>query len=458
MIEKIAHKIFKFFGSLKLAVIIILALGVISAVGTVYESRYDADTAQKLVFHSPYMYITLFMLIVNLTFSAAERWPWKSKHTAFLLAHLGIIVMIVGSYVTRVAGIDGSMAFGIGEGNRMVSVKESEVTIYQTPNGELYDKLFVGEIDFLTMNLKDKPHKISVNEGEFIFKDFYPFALRETKYVESTEKFSGPALRFQLQNSNVSVSEWVIDQGKGTGGTYSLGPAQIIITTVPYEPSGKNEIVIRRLESPNQFEYTVYSQNKETKTLKGTMSAGDSLALPWMGFTLRALKYIPYAKIITDFKPSEKPNDATTPAVLVEFKGKENWIGLNTIGKFFTDTFGYVVAYGNKRLDIGFDITLNKFNVGRYPGTGMAMSYESEVSIPDENEPVVISMNNPMKRKGFTFYQASFQEDEMGRPNLSILSVNRDPGRWIKYLGSIILVSGIIHLFHIRNQYFKPRV
>jgi len=57
-------------------------------------------------------------------------------------------------------------------------------------------------------------------------------------------------------------------------------------------------------------------------------------------------------------------------------------------------------------------------------------------------------MNEPLKFGGYTFYQASYNQDERtGEPTATVLSVNYDPGRWIKYLGSLILSVGIIWLF-----------
>ena len=78
------------------------------------------------------------------------------------------------------------------------------------------------------------------------------------------------------------------------------------------------------------------------------------------------------------------------------------------------------------------------------------MSYESDVSVEGLGK-VNISMNEPMKHAGYTFYQSSFQEDDMGRPTASILSVNKDPGRWIKYFGSALIVLGIVMLFYFRK-------
>jgi cytochrome c biogenesis protein ResB len=64
-------------------------------------------------------------------------------------------------------------------------------------------------------------------------------------------------------------------------------------------------------------------------------------------------------------------------------------------------------------------------------------------------------MNEPLKHNGFTFYQASFQENQTGEATTSILSVNKDPGRWIKYLGSFLIVLGTIVMFYFKHYRLK---
>ena len=91
----------------------------------------------------------------------------------------------------------------------------------------------------------------------------------------------------------------------------------------------------------------------------------------------------------------------------------------------------------------------------RYQGTMRAASYESDVQVKQNGvsgEKTTISMNEPLKYNGFTFYQSSFQQDDFGRPTMSILSVNRDPGRPWKYLGSLLIVLGAIHLFYFKRR------
>ena len=114
----------------------------------------------------------------------------------------------------------------------------------------------------------------------------------------------------------------------------------------------------------------------------------------------------------------------------------------------------YTLSMGLQETALPFEIELLDFERTVHPGTSVPRSYQSRVRLTDgdANWETIISMNEPLYHNGFTFYQSSFQEDEMGRPTMSILSVNRDPGRFWKYLGSLLIVFGIIHLFYFKGR------
>ena len=57
---------FKFFASLRLAVFLIILLGIAFAVGTFIESYHGADAAQALVYRTPWMSFLLVLLTFNL--------------------------------------------------------------------------------------------------------------------------------------------------------------------------------------------------------------------------------------------------------------------------------------------------------------------------------------------------------------------------------------------------------
>ncbi len=115
------------------------------------------------------------------------------------------------------------------------------------------------------------------------------------------------------------------------------------------------------------------------------------------------------------------------------------------------------VQFAKRRMTLPFQLHLEKFTMGTDPGTTKAATYESQVSVKDpmggEGKKALISMNEPLVYGGYTFYQASYQMEE-GRPPVSIFSVNYDPGRPVKYAGSLIMVFGIIIMFWWNPHYF----
>ena len=97
------------FASLKLAIFTMICLALLVAIGTVVESRYDADFAREQVYHRWWMFFLLILLAINLTAVMIHRWPWRPRHLGFLLAHLGILTLLAGSLWTYLWGIDGSL-------------------------------------------------------------------------------------------------------------------------------------------------------------------------------------------------------------------------------------------------------------------------------------------------------------------------------------------------------------
>jgi hypothetical protein len=103
------NTIFEFFSSLKLAVVLLAVLIAGAIVGTLYESSFDAKVARTYVYGAPWFNAWLVLLGANLTASAFSRWPWKKYHTAFLITHLGIITLLIGSLIGRIFGVEGTI-------------------------------------------------------------------------------------------------------------------------------------------------------------------------------------------------------------------------------------------------------------------------------------------------------------------------------------------------------------
>src|SRR5437867_13139277 len=116
------NPVFEFFASLKLAVVLLAVIIVAAIAGTLYESSFDAKVSRAYVYGAPWFNLWLVLLGANLAVSALSRWPWRKHHLAFLITHLGIITLLIGSLIGRIFGIEGTMTLFKGEGptNRLL--------------------------------------------------------------------------------------------------------------------------------------------------------------------------------------------------------------------------------------------------------------------------------------------------------------------------------------------------
>jgi len=444
-------KIIKPLASLKLAVFIIIAIGVITALGTFVEAKYDAYAAKKLVYETFWMDGVMILLIINLTAVMVDRWPWRVRHLPFLAAHIGIILLLLGGLLTSEFGLDGMMRVGIMDKAQHVTLPDTDLVMWATFDGDRYTKVFEKPVDFFTRPPeKNNPFVIPTNTGEDLkILDYVKYAVPMRKVVESQDQRAGEGLRFQLKNANVNAVEWLIRKNENDVARKKLGLAQISFGEKPEKGRFENEIFLKA-NSKGQIEYTIFHKDSHKPFAQGVATEGSAIPTGWMGMDFKLLRYLPRAKEEWDLQIKEAPTPLTTSALRVQFRGQEHWLLQNDILKFFTDNGAYLLAYQNRKIDLGFPIFLQDFKVTHYKGTMKAMEYESVVSTPDiQNH--LISMNEPMKTRGFTFYQASFESDETGRPVASVLSVNQDPGRWLKYLGSLVMSIGIILLFWFKK-------
>ncbi len=446
-------RILKSLASLKLAVSIILSLATIVGVGTFVESNYsDANTAKKLVYDTVWMYSIMGLLAINLIAVMVDRWPWRPRHASFVLAHIGILFLLAGSVLTLRYGIDGSMLINIKDSARNVTLPETELIVYTSFDGSDYRKIFSSDVDFFSSPPRtEKPIRIPIDEGELVVDDFYKYAAANRLVVASQETGRGAGVRFQLTNGRANSIEWLVQRRPGENAQQDFGPARVVLGEIPLISNGRNEIYVKPVND-EEIEYALFHKETIDAFKKGRLKEGESLQTGWMGLEFRVLRYLPKAEEKWQIEKKERAiQGLTTSALKVTFQNRERWVLLNDVTKFFTPKAVYLFAYANKRQELPFSVFLKEFKVERYEGSSKAKEYSSLVTV-DGGDEILISMNEPMKHAGLTFYQASFQDGPNGQPTATVLSVNYDPGRWLKYLGSLIMSLGIIMLFYFKQK------
>jgi hypothetical protein len=228
-----------------------------------------------------------------------------------------------------------------------------------------------------------------------------------------------------------------------------------VIENSPYRVFSKNLFE----KSPHLFLFTNGAAffDKTTEKWDTKSFENKSIELPWMGFKISQIKtsYLEHPKKIpTSVKPIHENGQTVfgaKKALSVEVDGKNFWLTNEKPLGLLIEGKKVQIEMVQKEITLPYQLNLVKFKMDTDPGTNNPASYESFVSLFDgkETQNHHIFMNNPLKYSAFTFYQASYFKTDQGFG--SILSVNYDPGRWLKYLGSLLLVLGSFWHFILRR-------
>jgi len=177
-------------------------------------------------------------------------------------------------------------------------------------------------------------------------------------------------------------------------------------------------------------------------------------------------RFLPKAHRDDIFLPVELPPGETTgpeAAALVEISigttTQQFWLERNNVRSGIrtipSDQGDFLLLFVYDRLPLDFDLKLIDFQRGLNPGRMGNASFASEVQLIDKPRGVdkthVISMNNPLEYDRFRFYQSGFDRLPGGK-EASTLTVSCDPGRGLKYLGSIMICVGILLMFVTRTS------
>jgi hypothetical protein len=185
---------------------------------------------------------------------------------------------------------------------------------------------------------------------------------------------------------------------------------------------------------------------------------GEPVDTPWPGMRFTVLRRFDNARVAETLEIPKELNKARTPAVLLTVNrsgaSDEVWMRKSQSRTLTLGGTGYELAYADRTMPLGFDVKLNKFTLGYYPGGRRPRSFESQITITDatsgQSVNRLISMNNPTSYGGFTFYQSSYQMS--GERAMSVLSVSRDPGTPVVFTGYIGLLVGMLWVLVVRMR------
>ena len=464
------NPVFQFLASLRLAVSLLSVLIVMSIVGTLAESKFDADTARTWIYEAPWFHLWLLFLGANLTCSALMRWPWRKYHTGFLLTHLGIIIVMVGAVVGQIWGIEGTMTlFKQSAPDNQLVLQKRQITI-RDPDAQRAVMIQLGR------------QPLRVREGRALDLWTTPGGWKLQAVADSprlvadfrpTPAPSGaPAVLIRLHTKamNQTVEQWLL-AGDQDHARLDLGLITVDLaradTAPPATGAANRAIITAQPGGTLQLELFAAGQRVSTAPL----AAGQAVVTVWNDWTIEAREILPSAQAGFHFEPLPKgapipPGRALLDGIKVRAtnggRTLEQWVGAGWRVSLPTGTFPVEIAYGWEVARLPFGLVLDNFTVERNEGTDEPASFRSDLSmvLPDgkTDQTGSCSMNQPANYPqalwrsltGLTYKisQASWNPNDLTQSSVQIL---RDPGWFFKWTGSLILCAGLVTMFIFRR-------
>jgi len=441
-------QLFSLLGSMKSMVVFMLIFAFSIGWATIVENDYGTMTAKADIYNARWFEVLLFLLAVNLTINIFKYKMYTVKKAPIFIFHIAFLIILLGSAITRYIGFEGTMH--IREGRSADTMLSSKT--YFTVGVESHDKdKAVSKPVYMSKKIHNSlslSESIDGKEVSVSLIEYIPDAM-EVIVKDSTKK--------------AMVEMMVTGTGKGEPIILADGEYYDSGTFVLDFNSGKTfdkKVISIFVKDDKLFmkHTTSLSFLKMDTNKKGILEVNDKepltsrtlFSMQGGGFVLR--KFYPHAKkdIISDpnASPMRPGYDAMRFEVSLGDKSKEMLIygqeGLKA-KKYYTNIDGTKVwlSYGAKVLHLPFSIYLKDFQLDRYPGSMSPSSYASEVVLLDKekgiDEPFRIYMNHVLEHRGYRFFQASYDMDEMG----TVLSVNHDPGTLPSYIGYFLLAVGM---------------
>jgi hypothetical protein len=337
-----------------------------------------------------------------------------------------------------------SLAFPALPGTREIPVPESfDCAQDAVPSG-------AGCAEEQEVEIPGTPYRIT-------FKDYFPdFEMDERGLGSRSASPNNPAVAFTLSGPE-GVDPYMLfafhPEFSSVHGWQFRIPAQVRYTFegTPSLPADS----IALLQAPAGTLVAIFVDAAGARTVIEPLVLGTRYTHPSLGYQVEPVAHYPRAMITRQF--TNEGNEVKAEALhLVAREGDERaeaWVRPRETAQLRLGKEPLLVEYGPARRELPVTVKLLDFRKIDYPGLQMAAGFESDVEVADPKRGLIlmrrISMNNPLRYRGFSFYQSSYVP---GSPEVTILSVRSDPGTPLVYAGFLTVIVGVVAMFILRAK------
>jgi hypothetical protein len=301
------------------------------------------------------------LLLVNLLAAHLVRFKVTWKRSGILLIHAGLVVLMLGEFITGLCAVEARMTIAEGQTmNYVTDNRAAELAIIDTSN----------------------PHDDKV-------------VVIPSSILRAGGRIQDERLPFDVQVNQYMVNSELLD----------LRDKQAAMENPANAGDGLQTVAVERPE------------------VSGT---ADEIDLP--------------AAYVTFFeKGKDRPLGTYLLSLLLSLSNQP----LQTVP--LPDGKQYDVGFRFKRIYKPYSLQLLEFRYDRYPGTDIPKNFSSLVRVVDpernEDRQALIRMNEPLRHREETYYQADFDKKT---EKTTVLQVVDNPGWRLPYIACTMVVVGLL--------------
>ncbi|MFV0541782.1 MAG: cytochrome c biogenesis protein CcsA [Aestuariibaculum sp.] len=459
------NKLAKILFSTRLMAILFVAFAAAMAIGTFLDAGQETSPtpySRNLIYNTWWFELIMLLFFVNFVGNIVRYKLYKKEKWATLTLHLSFVFILLGAFVTRYIGFEGSIAIREGATENKFLSRDTYVTVYidgdYEINGVPQRLPLERKVDF-SPRLKKNTFKINTKYNQ------QPVTIE-------LEKFIGGAEEDIIPNENGEEYLKMVEAGGAGPHNHFLKVGQVqsihnVLFALNNPTKGAVNITYKdgglTIQSPFEGEYLTMA----------TMAKGTLVKDSIQPLVLRSRYVIgnmqmvfpkPIVKGVFDVvqKAEILKNSEDGAIFKVTTGGETQRVGVlggqgmnNAFKQVKIGGLDFAFKYGSKVLELPFSIKLNDFEAERYPGTEKGFSaFSSQVTVQDEQEgsfDYKIYMNHILNHRGYRFFQSGFDPDEKG----TILTVNHDYwGALFTYIGYFLLYFGLLAILFVKGSRF----
>ncbi|RJP14314.1 MAG: hypothetical protein C4520_21605 [Candidatus Abyssobacteria bacterium SURF_5] len=370
-------KVWKFFCSVKLTIVLFVLILIPSVVGTiVLQNAQDPNQYAEVygptwdrifrflgfydVYHDPRFVILLVLLGLNTLACTVSRFKLRWNRAGAMMTHFGLLFILLGALAGAIFGIKGFMVIHEGETTDQISIGRATQKMETLPfqlkladfildlREEPANRLFVLDVK------SGKQKSFSLDEGKtvalpqsawsgllsragvksanaetIVVEEFLPHASMVTSITEGPQETGMAAMEFTLSGDGTERQAYVISQIERpyTFGRSGLGVLYLVVES-ENDIEEKIKLLTARPKSGSQIEIT-FPGESEKRTYSTEVGAKHKIGDT--GYTLEVLRYVPDFVINPGREVVSRSDQPNNPALQVRVTGpnefsQEQWL------------------------------------------------------------------------------------------------------------------------------------